>query len=102
MKQKLLLFIVSVTSVLLVNSQSIKGKVVDLLDNNPLRGGTVMLVSAKDTSQSKFTISDSTGRFQFAGLDYDTYYLMFTYSGYENYRQVVTINDSIPDVDLGN
>ncbi|MCR6720177.1 MAG: carboxypeptidase-like regulatory domain-containing protein [Chitinophagaceae bacterium] len=101
MKYKLLLTVIGIGFVLISHSQTVKGKVVDLVDSKPLAGATVTLVSTKDSTDSRFAVSDSIGRFQFGGLPLSTYYLMVSYSGYENYRQVADINDSIPNLDLG-
>ena len=87
--------------VLISHSQTIKGKLVDLVDGRPLAGATLTLSSAKDSLKSKFAVSDSSGVFRFDNLDFDTYYVQVAFIGYEKYRQLATINDSIPILDLG-
>ena len=53
MKQIQTVIIVSVlVSALTAHSQSIKGKLVDLVDNKPLAGATLQLRLVKDTTQS--------------------------------------------------
>ena len=101
MKHKILLTWMVIGFGLIAHSQSIKGKIVDLVDSKPLSGATLTLVSTKDSSDSRFSISDSLGRFQFGSLAWNTYYLMVSYSGYENYRQVAAVSDSLPNLDLG-
>ena len=87
--------------VLISHSQTIKGKLVDLVDSRPLAGATLTLSSAKDSLKSKFAVSDSSGVFRFDNLDFDTYYVQVAFIGYEKYRQLATINDSTPSLDLG-
>ena len=88
--------IVSVTA----HSQSIKGKLADPADNKPLAGATLTLSSVKDSTSFRNTISDSTGVFKFEGLSSDSFFLKVSSIGYDEYKQIVAINDSIPDLDL--
>ena len=101
MKTLLLLFSVLTLNVV-VHSQSIKGKLVDPADNKPLVGATVSLASAKDSNSYRTGISDSLGLFKFTGLPVDTFFLKVSYIGYDEYKQIVAISDSIPDRDLHN
>lgn len=87
--------------VLISHSQTIKGKLVDLVDSRPLAGATLTLSSAKDSLKTKFAVSDTAGIFRFDNLDFDTYYVQVAFIGYESYRQLASISDSIPSVDLG-
>jgi len=99
MKTLLLLFSVLVFNVV-VHSQSIKGKLADPADNKPLVGATVSLAPVKDSSSFRTGISDSLGVFKFTELPIDTFLLKVSYVGYDEFRQIVAINDSIPDQDL--
>jgi hypothetical protein len=85
----------------LVQAQSVKGKLLDLVDNTPLKGATVELRSVKDSTIRFGALSDSTGQFRFGNLPVDSFALSVRYIGYENYRQFAAISDSIPDADLG-
>ena len=82
-------------------AQSVKGKLLDLVDNKPLQAATVTLKPLKDSTNPFSTIADNAGQFRFSALPRDTFYLEVSYVGYENFRQFVVLSDSIPDVDLG-
>src|SRR4029079_5242830 len=89
-------------SALTAQSQTIKGKLVDLVDNKPLAGATLQLRLVKDSNQVRKGVTDSKGIFEFAGLTKDSFVLTVSFIGYENYKQFVALNDSIPNADLGN
>ncbi|HET9431268.1 MAG TPA: outer membrane beta-barrel protein [Chitinophagaceae bacterium] len=99
MKFRLLLFVFLTGGI--AQAQSIKGKLVDLVDNRPLAGATLELKSISDSSQRYGALADSTGQFQFANLPLDSFSLLVSFIGYEPFRQFVGINDSIPNLDLG-
>jgi len=88
-------------SALTAQSQTIKGKLVDLVDNKPLAGATLQLRLVKDTTQIRKGITDSKGQFEFTGLTKDSFLLTVSFIGYENYKQFIALTDSIPDADLG-
>src|SRR6266487_137842 len=81
-----------------INSQSIKGKLLDLVDNRPLRGATLSLTSLKDSSQKFNTISDSSGKFEFKNLNVDSFTLNISFIGYEDFKQIVGVKDSVVDI----
>jgi len=81
-----------------INSQSIKGKLLDLVDNKPLRGATLSLTSLKDSSQKINTISDSSGKFEFKNLNVDSFTLNISFIGYEDFKQIVGVKDSVVDI----
>jgi uncharacterized membrane protein YgcG len=83
-----------------VHSQSIKGKLLDLVDNKPLAGASLTLTSLKDSTQIKYGLADSTGSFVFQDLPIDSFFFKVSFTGYEPYRQIVATNDSTPVVDL--
>jgi len=101
MKHFRLLFLVLLVSALSAHSQSIKGKLVDLVDSKPLQSATLTLSSLKDSSRTYNAISDSAGVFHFQNLPIDSFFIKVSYSGYAQYRQIVATNDSVPVVDLG-
>ncbi len=98
-KLSLLFFLLSSMS---VHSQSIKGKLLDLVENKPLAGATLQLKPLKDTANVFNGVTDSKGVFEFNNLPQDSFVLQVSFIGYENYKQFVGLNDSIPNVDLGN
>ena len=83
------------------NSQSIKGKLLDLIDNTPLPGATLQLTKLKDSTVTLSAVSDSKGLFQFKNLSVDSFLLKISFVGYVEYRQFVTLTDSIDNVNLG-
>src|SRR5215467_10476420 len=83
-----------------VNAQTLKGKLLDATSNRPLRGASVSLTQLKD-STVKFNIaSDNTGGFEFKNLTVDSFVLNVSFIGYDNFRQIVGVKDSV--MDLGN
>ncbi|TMI69675.1 MAG: TonB-dependent receptor, partial [Bacteroidetes bacterium] len=102
MKQIRLSLLFILLSAVTVHAQSIKGKLVDLVDNKPLAGATLQLKLVRDTTQSRSSVTDSKGQFEFNGLSRDSFLLQVSFIGYENYKQYVSLNDSIPNADLGN
>lgn len=101
MKKVRLSIILVFVTVVSAHSQTIKGKLVDLVDNKPLAGATLTLSSLEDTLSSLKTLADSSGHFEFRGLPIDSFYLEVSYIGYERFRQIVSTSDSIPEVNLG-
>lgn len=98
MKFLFFIFVVFISGV--VKAQSITGKLTDPADNKPLGGATLTLSSVKDSLSAQNTVSDSKGAFRFQGLSNDSFFLKVSFIGYEEYRQIVIVSDSIPDVDL--
>ena len=82
-------------------AQSVQGKLLDLIDNKPLPGATLTLKSVKDSNSVFMAVSDTSGRFSFYSVPLDSFSLQVSFIGYENYRQILALNDSIPSVDLG-
>jgi hypothetical protein len=101
MKKIIILALVIAGCAVSAHSQSIKGKLLDLVDNKPLAGATLSLTSIKDSTQARFGLADSTGSFLFQGLPIDSFYFKISFTGYEQYRQIVATNDSTPVVNLG-
>ena len=102
MKQIRLSLLFVLLSAMAAHAQSIKGKLVDLVDNKPLAGASLQLRLVKDSTQNFNGVTDSKGQFEFKNLTKDSFVLLVSSVGYENYKQFVALNDSIPDADLGN
>ncbi|RYZ15575.1 MAG: hypothetical protein EOP49_52875, partial [Sphingobacteriales bacterium] len=81
-------------------AQSIKGKLADPADNKPLQGATLALTPLKDSLAVKQAVSDSSGQFIFNGITPDTFNLSVSFIGYEEFKQVIVLTDSIPNLDL--
>lgn len=101
MKKIILVALTFISGLVAVHSQSIKGKLVDLVDSKPLAGATLTLVSLKDSTQARRSLADSSGRFVFQNLPIDSFFVKVGFIGYEEYKQIVATNDSIPVTDLG-
>ncbi|MET0636292.1 MAG: TonB-dependent receptor [Chitinophagaceae bacterium] len=101
MKYLSLLVPVFVLLGLRAESQSIKGKLTDLQDNRPLRGATLNLRLLSDTNQVRNAVSDSLGVFRFTDVPFDSFFISVSFIGYEEYRQIVALSDSMPNLDLG-
>ncbi len=101
MKQVRLLFILLIGTAFSAHSQTIKGKLLDLVDNRPLSGATLSLTSISDSTIRYNSLADSEGNFSFSGLLVDSFYLEVSSIGYENFRQIVATNDSLPLTNLG-
>lgn len=87
--------------VMSAHSQSIRGKLLDLVNNKPLAGATLVLTPLKDSLAVRNAVADSTGVFRFQGLPVDSFFLKVRNIGYEEYTQIVATNDSVPVIDLG-
>jgi hypothetical protein len=92
----LLAFFVTIAT---ANSQTIKGILVDATDNKPLAGATLKLTGLKDETSVFQAVSDSKGAFEFRNLSADSFTLQISYIGYEDFRQIIGIKDTL--VDLG-
>ena len=82
------------------NAQSLQGKLLDVVDNKPLKGATVSLTGLKDSTVQFHTISDKTGKFSFENVQADSFMLRVSFIGYEDYKQIVGITATTED--LGN
>ncbi len=81
----------------LATTGSIRGSVTDQ-DGNPLQGATVILYnSSGEEVDSKTT--DSSGDFEFTGLDFDTYSIKATKEGYEDETETgIEVTNDVPIV----
>lgn len=94
----ILLFFLTILSAV-AGAQGLKGKLLDGSDSRPLNGATLILSPVRDSSQTTSVISDKTGKFQFNDLAADSFLLHVSFIGYDDFRQLVIINDTT--VDLG-
>lgn len=98
--RKIRLLFLSLFVSVIANAQSIKGKLADPSDNKPLIGATLILTSVKDSLSINKAVSDDKGDFQFQGIPLDSFFLQISFIGYEGYKQIVAINDSLRNLDL--
>ena len=73
---------------------TLKGKVADKTDNSAIVGGTVKLVSVRDSAQVKLVVTDKSGNFTFNNLNAGGYRLFITFTGYEKIEQRVNLQAS--------
>lgn len=85
----------------IAHAQRIEGKLLDLVDNTPLNGATIQLSRIKDSTDRMSTVSDSKGHFQFKNVSKDSFLLKVSFVDYAEYRQYITLTDSMPNADLG-
>jgi hypothetical protein len=101
MKRLRLLLLLVLGSFATAQSQTVKGKLLDLVDNKPLSGATLQLISVRDSTTFFNTLADAKGEFQFSALPKDSFFLTVSFIGYEKYKQFVVLNDSLPNAELG-
>jgi hypothetical protein len=94
-----LLITVSLLFSIGVSAQNVKGRLVDLNSNRPLKRASVTLTDIQDSTQRVNTISDSSGRFEFRNLSPDSFVLRVSFVGYDDFKQIVGIGKGT--VDLG-
>ena len=99
MKIRVLLLALLLTGI--ARSQTVTGKLLDLVDNKPLAGATLELRSVKDSTSKFGAVADSTGQFRFTNIPLDSFLFQVSFIGYENYRQFIGLTDSIPTISLG-
>src|SRR5688572_28863638 len=82
-------------------SQTITGKLLDLVDNKSLRGAWLALRSVQDSTSRFGALSGRTGRVRFSNIPLDSFSFKVSFICYENYKQFISLTDSIPNVSLG-
>ncbi|HEY1202924.1 MAG TPA: carboxypeptidase regulatory-like domain-containing protein, partial [Niastella sp.] len=80
----------------------VKGVAFDTLAKQPVVAATITLLQKKDSSLVSFTITDSKGQFEIAGLSNGEYRLLTTHVSYYNSSRLFTIGDNNKQVNLGN
>lgn len=80
----------------------VKGIAFDTLAKQPVVAATITLLQKKDSSLVSFTMTDSKGQFEIAGLANGEYRLLTTHVSYHNGSRLFTIGDNNKQVNLGN
>ena len=80
----------------------VKGTAVDTLLQQPVVSATVTLLLKKDSSLVAFTMTDSKGQFEMAGLPNGDYRLLITHVNYHNTSKPFTLDEVHKQVNLGN
>lgn len=86
------------TSLVRAQSVTISGKFTDA-KNSPLVSVAVILTSQQDTTQQKYVLTDTSGRFVIGGLARQTYRLRATYIGFDTLNRLITLQQ--PATNLG-
>ena len=78
------------------NSQAIvlKGKLNDKSDKSAIAGANIKLISQRDSSKIKETVTDKSGNFSFAGLNASGFTIYIDASGYEKIQQKINLQAS--------
>ncbi|HEU4470879.1 MAG TPA: outer membrane beta-barrel protein [Flavisolibacter sp.] len=102
MKKILLLTFVFLAAFTMVNAQgSVKGKLTDTTQKNPLGLATVTIFEASDTVLITYRLSNAQGEFRVPGLPLNkALRAVISYSGYEAFRKEFTLTDENA-LDLG-
>src|ERR1044072_2920884 len=80
----------------------VKGVAFDTLAKQPVVAATITLLQKKDSSLVSFTMTDSKGQFEIAGLANGEYRLLTTHVSYHSSSRLFTIGDNNKQVNLGN
>ncbi|MEL7147841.1 MAG: carboxypeptidase regulatory-like domain-containing protein, partial [Bacteroidota bacterium] len=92
--------LVCTTSIFSQNNElSVSGKLIDVKENAPITGATVLMINIKDSSRSRYAVSDIEGRFVINQLGRAFYRMQVRSLGYEPFTKILRI--TLPQVDLG-
>lgn len=80
---------------------SVKGKLKDTLNNQPVVAATLTLLAKSDSSLVSFTMSTDKGEFSFSGIPKGQYRLLITHLNYHHSSRQVEITDQKKEADLG-
>jgi len=81
-------------------AQTVKGTLMDPVEGIVVKGVTVQLLNASDSTILKTTTSDSSGTFLFSNLSTGNYVLKATAIGFENFSRPFSLTASEPSVDM--
>ncbi len=81
------------------NFATISGKILDAGDSSSLIGATIYLKNIRDSTKSKYSVSDTGGNFLIENLEKAFYKLSIRILGYNEHIQLIRIGQD--DVDLG-
>ena len=97
----LLIFIGLFPFILLAQSGSVKGKLLDTTSRQTLSNATISILQKKDSSLLNYTLSDSKGSFEIKNIPIGAYQLFVSFTGYEVYKKSFTISTDKLVFDLG-
>src|SRR4051812_8592247 len=93
-------FIVACHLIATAQTASIKGVISDTINKTNLSNTVISLLRAKDSMLTKFTRSNDKGLFELQHLKGGEYLLLFTYPGYADYVDRITLSDTTA-MDMG-
>ncbi len=99
----LLLFITAISTSQAQNRASVKGKIIDSLNKEPVEMATVAIVNVKDTTSSlvSYTLSDKTGAFALHNLPSGiSLKILITFVSYKPFRKIMNLAKG-ENIDLG-
>ncbi|MCS7004908.1 MAG: outer membrane beta-barrel protein [Cytophagales bacterium] len=85
--------------VVVFSQAHLQGVLVDSIDNQPLVGANIVLLSSKDSSKLYFAVSNNDGSFALENVLYGEYFFKVSFVGYQELVQKLLINR--PDINLG-
>jgi hypothetical protein len=82
-------------------AQSVRGILSDPVEGVKVKGATVLIKNAADSSRIAGVISSASGTFRFDGLNKGKYILQASSIGFEDLILSISITDSLPNLNLG-
>jgi len=79
---------------------TIKGKLVDSVNKEPMAGATVTVMNPKDSSVVSFKVANAKGEFEIGDLEAGLYRLLVSFQGFDNYSKNFMISAAFPEVNL--
>ncbi|WP_315818929.1 carboxypeptidase regulatory-like domain-containing protein [Paraflavitalea speifideaquila] len=103
MKKIYLLIVISLCTLAMQGQKngSLKGLLYDSIAKQPVASATITVLQKKDSSLVTFTMTDSKGRFEIAGLGNGEYRLLITHVNYHGSSKSFAIDDANKNKDLG-
>ncbi len=83
------------------NNGSIKGRLIDTLQKQPIENATVSVINAADSSLIGFTRSDAAGNFMLNNIGPGQYRLSVSHVGFHHLWRNVELDNNQPAIDLG-
>jgi hypothetical protein len=93
-----LVFVINVSRAQTI-SYSVFGKIVDAKDQSEVVGALVVMVNIKDSTRSKYSVTDGDGNFKIPNLEKSFYRLQISSLSYKPATSVIRLQ--VPEMDLG-
>lgn len=79
---------------------TVKGKLVDSVNKDPMAGATVTVMNPKDSSVVSYMVANAKGEFEITDLEAGLYRLLVSFQGFDNYSKNFMISAAFPVVNL--